>query len=88
MRLFDLVGETMATARAEYDIEIAGLTCDSRAVEPGFLFAALPGSSTDGVRFIADAARNGAAALLGPPRPWERRGVTPTPARVLHHSKP
>ena len=67
MRLSDLVGETMATARAEYDIEIAGLTCDSRAVEPGFLFAALPGSSTDGARFIADAAGNGAAALLGPP---------------------
>ena len=44
--------------------EITGLTADSRAVERGFLFAALPGSKTDGKRFIADALARGAAALL------------------------
>ena len=37
------------------DIDISGLTADSRAVEPGFLFAALPGVRTDGLRFIPDA---------------------------------
>ncbi len=36
-------------------VDIAGLTADSRKVEPGFLFAALAGSKADGGRFIADA---------------------------------
>ena len=29
-------------------IEITGVTCDSRRVGPGYVFAALPGSKTDG----------------------------------------
>jgi UDP-N-acetylmuramoyl-L-alanyl-D-glutamate--2,6-diaminopimelate ligase len=45
---------------------IAGLTADSRAVAPGFLFAALPGSKADGRAFIADALARGAVAVLGP----------------------
>lgn len=49
------------------DIDIAGLTSDSRAVKPQFLFAALPGANTDGARYIADAARRGACAVLAPP---------------------
>jgi UDP-N-acetylmuramoyl-L-alanyl-D-glutamate--2,6-diaminopimelate ligase len=47
--------------------EIAGLTADSREVRPGFLFAALPGSQTDGARFIRDAVDRGAVAVLAPP---------------------
>ncbi len=50
-----------ANARA---IHIAGLTADSRLVQPGFLFAALAGSRTDGARFIADALARGAVAIL------------------------
>ncbi|MEQ8269025.1 MAG: UDP-N-acetylmuramoyl-L-alanyl-D-glutamate--2,6-diaminopimelate ligase [Parvibaculum sp.] len=46
--------------------EIAGLTADSRAVRPGFLFAALPGTKLDGTTFIAQALEKGAAALLVP----------------------
>lgn len=49
------------------DIEITGLTADSRAVEPGYLFAALSGSRTDGARFAGDAAASGAAAVLAGP---------------------
>ncbi|MGC8634975.1 MAG: UDP-N-acetylmuramoyl-tripeptide--D-alanyl-D-alanine ligase [Candidatus Limnocylindrales bacterium] len=37
---------------------------DSRRVEPGMLFVALPGEQTDGHRYLAEAARRGAAALL------------------------
>ena len=48
------------------NVEITGLTCDSREVEPGFLFAALPGTQTDGRRFIKDALGRGAAAVLAP----------------------
>ena len=48
------------------DVEIAGLTADSRAVRPGYLFAALPGSRLDGRDFIRDAISRGAAAILAP----------------------
>jgi hypothetical protein len=48
------------------DLDIQGVTSDSRAVRPGFLFAALPGSATDGRRFIADAVARGAVAVLTP----------------------
>ncbi|NNG04335.1 MAG: UDP-N-acetylmuramoyl-L-alanyl-D-glutamate--2,6-diaminopimelate ligase [Inquilinus sp.] len=46
--------------------EITGLTADSRAVEPGFLFAALPGSQADGRDFIGAAIAKGAIAILAP----------------------
>ena len=48
-------------------LDINGLTCDSRRVEPGFLFAALPGVQADGRTFIGEALRRGAVAVLGPP---------------------
>ncbi|MDB5393844.1 MAG: murE [Rhodospirillales bacterium] len=47
-------------------IEIAGLTADSRAVHPGYLFAALPGGKVSGVEFIGEAARRGAVGVLAP----------------------
>jgi UDP-N-acetylmuramoyl-L-alanyl-D-glutamate--2,6-diaminopimelate ligase len=43
---------------------ISGLTADSRRVEPGFLFFAIPGTKADGASFAADAARRGAAAIV------------------------
>jgi UDP-N-acetylmuramoyl-L-alanyl-D-glutamate--2,6-diaminopimelate ligase len=45
-------------------IEIAGLTADSRAVKPGYLFAALPGTEADGARFIREALHRGAVAVV------------------------
>lgn len=45
-------------------VEISALTCDSRRVGPGSLFAALKGAKSDGHRFLADAVAAGAAALL------------------------
>jgi UDP-N-acetylmuramoyl-L-alanyl-D-glutamate--2,6-diaminopimelate ligase len=46
------------------DPEITGLSEDSRLVEPGFLFIAVPGTHLDGHEFIPDAIRRGAAAVL------------------------
>jgi len=48
------------------DLEITGLTSDSRTVEPGNLFAALPGAKVDGRAFIAEAVARGAAGVLAP----------------------
>ncbi len=45
-------------------IEIGGLAADSRRIAPGDLFAALPGSAADGVRFAGEAVRRGAVAVL------------------------
>lgn len=49
------------------DIDIRGLTADSRAVEPGYLFAAILGEANDGGSFIPEALARGAAALLASP---------------------
>jgi UDP-N-acetylmuramoyl-L-alanyl-D-glutamate--2,6-diaminopimelate ligase len=46
------------------DLEILGLTADSRCVEPGFLFAALAGSRVHGGGFAAEAVSAGAVAIL------------------------
>jgi UDP-N-acetylmuramoyl-L-alanyl-D-glutamate--2,6-diaminopimelate ligase len=64
-------GRTLAelglTARSGGAVRIAGLTADSRAVAPGFLFAALPGSRDHGARHIGGALERGAAAILTDP---------------------
>ncbi len=55
------------------NLDILGLTADSRAVEPGYLFAALPGEQADGRDFIGQAVERGAIAVLGPPGTTEAR---------------
>jgi UDP-N-acetylmuramoyl-tripeptide--D-alanyl-D-alanine ligase len=44
--------------------EVAGVTFDSREVEPGFLFVAMPGTVADGHDFVGKAFASGAAAAL------------------------
>lgn len=46
--------------------EITSLAYDSRLVQPGGLFLAVPGTHTDGRRFVLDAAQRGALVALGP----------------------
>ena len=46
---------------------ITGITHDSRQVQPGDLYAGLPGAQQHGARFAADAARAGAAGVLTDP---------------------
>ena len=67
-------------------LAIAGLTADSRAVAPGYLFVALPGTSADGRRFIADAVERGAAAVLAPEGTTWPAGVPPRP--LITHMQP
>src|SRR3989304_2046330 len=46
------------------DPEISGITLDSRAVQPGWLFIAVPGARTDGRAYIAGAYARGAVAVV------------------------
>jgi UDP-N-acetylmuramoyl-L-alanyl-D-glutamate--2,6-diaminopimelate ligase len=83
----------MPAAAGLNDPEIVGLTADSRNVQAGFLFAALPGTKHDGRSFAADAITRGAVAVLTDDpaalalRPEERDSVCivtyPDPARRL-----
>jgi len=50
--------------RGDLEIPIKGLTHDSRKVEEGFLFVAVPGTRQDGHRFIRGAIEQGARAAL------------------------
>jgi UDP-N-acetylmuramoyl-L-alanyl-D-glutamate--2,6-diaminopimelate ligase len=63
LKLTELTGRASA-AGAPDDPEIAGLTADSRQVQPGFLFAALKGALRDGRAFAGDAVARGAVAIL------------------------
>lgn len=54
----------LVAVAADQDREITGLTLDSREVKAGDLFVAIPGSCTDGRRFIDDAISRGAVAIL------------------------
>ncbi len=56
----------MQLAGSMKEMNIQGLTADSRAVRPGYLFAALPGSRADGRAYIDDAIKRGAVAVLAP----------------------
>ena len=46
------------------EMAVSGLTCDSRAVKPGMVFAALAGSKVDGAVFIDQAVAAGAIAII------------------------
>ncbi len=46
------------------DVQIAGMTSDSREVQAGFVFVALPGTKADGASFIPQAIKQGAVAVV------------------------
>ena len=63
------------------DVEITSLTCDTRTLSPGGLFAAFRGEKTDGNQWIPAALAKGAVAVLcdhppAEPGPWL---VSPNP---------
>jgi UDP-N-acetylmuramoyl-L-alanyl-D-glutamate--2,6-diaminopimelate ligase len=58
-------GATVETLAALEQRSIERLAYDSRRVTPGSLFIAVPGTHTDGRRYLAAAAERGAIAALG-----------------------
>lgn len=45
-------------------VKISGITADSRQVQPGWLFVAIQGESSDGMKFVPQAIANGATAVM------------------------
>ncbi|AZO74657.1 MULTISPECIES: UDP-N-acetylmuramoyl-L-alanyl-D-glutamate--2,6-diaminopimelate ligase [unclassified Mesorhizobium] len=64
MHLKDLAGILPVEGAASPDLEVTGLSSDSRQVKPGVVFFALAGSKADGSTYAADAASRGAAAIV------------------------
>lgn len=58
------IGAVAVTGEVVPESPITGLTLRAQDVRPGDLFAALPGATTHGARFAADAVARGAAAVL------------------------
>lgn len=74
MRLGDLVSDldgirvrSGAGPAGDTDVAVEGITADSRDVAPGFVFVAIPGTKVDGARFIPEAERRGAVAVVAMP---------------------
>jgi UDP-N-acetylmuramoyl-L-alanyl-D-glutamate--2,6-diaminopimelate ligase len=59
--------QSSGAATLPAELEISGLAYDSRSIRPGNLFFAVPGTHTDGRRFLHDAAQHGAVAAIGEP---------------------
>lgn len=69
MKIKDLAGTSFPELSAQLDgassqIEVAGITADSRQVQPGDLFVAVSGTKANGTSYIADALARGAVAVV------------------------
>ncbi|MCC6982437.1 MAG: UDP-N-acetylmuramoyl-L-alanyl-D-glutamate--2,6-diaminopimelate ligase [Bauldia sp.] len=64
MRLSELSVAEISTPQGAENIDVSGLTADSRTVGKGFVFAALRGASADGTEYVPKAIEKGAAAIL------------------------
>ncbi len=63
-RLAELFPDLTDLSAEVGDILISGITADSREARQGMLFAALPGTQTDGAMYAAQAIEAGAVAVL------------------------
>ena len=64
MQLQSLLGPETTAPRGCGSVDVTGITADSRQVQAGWLFAAIPGSKADGTRFVPEAVAKGAVAIL------------------------
>jgi len=73
------------TIEGNAEVEITGVSTDSRSIQPGNLFVAIAGTAADGHRFMGDALERGAAALAGqlpPPHAGENAYVHVPDSRI------
>ncbi|TPL04013.1 UDP-N-acetylmuramoyl-L-alanyl-D-glutamate--2,6-diaminopimelate ligase [Mesorhizobium sp. B2-4-14] len=64
MKLRDLAGVLPVEGTDSADLEVTGISSDSRQVKPGVVFFALAGTKADGAAYAADAASRGALAVV------------------------
>jgi len=69
MKFADLLPRDAAFDPSRGAAEIVGVTADSRAVKPGFLFVAIPGTKADGLSFVPQAVAAGAVAIMAEAAP-------------------
>jgi UDP-N-acetylmuramoyl-L-alanyl-D-glutamate--2,6-diaminopimelate ligase len=62
--LAEAAGELVVDRRGDQHAEVTGLAYDSRQVRPGDLFFSIPGMVTDGLAFVPEAVRQGAAGVM------------------------
>ena len=78
MKLIELLKNVkVLNTLGDTGVEITGVNIDSRRIEAGHLFVAIPGTQTDGHKYIPKAIELGAAAILCEQLPGEQAdGVT------------
>jgi UDP-N-acetylmuramoyl-L-alanyl-D-glutamate--2,6-diaminopimelate ligase len=64
MKLREILPADAAIEAGSADVEVGGVTADSRTVKRGDVFVAIAGSKADGLRFVASAVAAGAVAIL------------------------
>ena len=64
MQLSKLVLGLGVAVSGDADVEVSGITADSRKVQKGFVFCAIAGADEDGARYIQDAISKGAAVIV------------------------
>ena len=73
MKLNELLKNVeVLNTQGDVDVEITGVNIDSRRIEAGHLFVAIPGTVTDGHKFIPKAIELGATAVLCEKLPEEQ----------------
>jgi UDP-N-acetylmuramoyl-L-alanyl-D-glutamate--2,6-diaminopimelate ligase len=64
MRLREILPADAEIAAGSADVDVGGITVDSRTVHPGDVFVAIAGGKADGLRFVGPALAAGAAAII------------------------
>jgi len=59
-----IIGLNVERIESNTNLEVKGLTCDSRKVGPNFLFVAISGFKEDGHQFISQAIKKGAKVIV------------------------
>jgi UDP-N-acetylmuramoyl-L-alanyl-D-glutamate--2,6-diaminopimelate ligase len=77
MKLREILPSDAEFDAHQADLDIGGVTADSRTVKRGSLFVAIPGNKADGLGFVAPAVAAGAAAIVA-----EQKPQTPLPDNV------
>jgi UDP-N-acetylmuramoyl-L-alanyl-D-glutamate--2,6-diaminopimelate ligase len=77
MRVTELIKTLNINPKNLTDFEVKGVSCDSKEVSDNFIFVAIKGNRQDGNKFIEEAIKNGARAVIVQSRvdsPRLRRG--------------